>query len=94
MAVNLPVALCVLLATVVIWPIVGIFVVQVAVMLRVWAHCGEEITPVHRQQKLIFSAGWPVVLIFALVVYPCLGILNRTLLTVDRFTGKRTVHHR
>jgi hypothetical protein len=64
------------LPTMVLYPLLGAVVVTACSGLRDWAHEGNA-PSLERAQRVAMAAFWPLVGCYALVVYPCVGVINR-----------------
>ena len=59
-----------------VYPIAGAVVAVGLEGFRDWAYCGR-LSPRSKSNTMGVAAGWPLCLLYALVVYPSMGIINR-----------------
>ena len=74
---SVPWAVCVAVATLLLWPVVGAIVVGLVEVFREWAYQGREKDEIFEGEKMGLAAVWPLTLLYALVVYPTIGIIHR-----------------
>ena len=61
--------------TIVMFPVIGSVVARMCVAMRTWAY--ENAEPLERSNLVGIAAIWPVAFCYAVVVYPCVGIIHR-----------------
>lgn len=64
-------------ATPFVWPLIGAAIIDLHRALRKWAFEGETMEVISKAHLVMLAAAWPVTLFYALVVYPCVGIVRR-----------------
>lgn len=64
------------IVTALVYPVIGAIVVPICESLRHWAHQGK-VGQWTREDTVLFGAFWPFTLLFSLIYYIFLGIINR-----------------
>lgn len=75
-SVSLLFAVCVAVATLLLWPVAGAIIVGLHDRLREWAYQGG-CARLEADERIALAACWPLTLTYSLVVYPSLAIIHR-----------------